>query len=312
MEVEFETCDVFTSVRFGGNPLALVYGADGLETEAMQAIAREFNLSETVFVLPPEREPADVQLRIFTPGMELPFAGHPNVGAAVMIARRIGHEGDQLILEQPAGHVTAWLTRGPIGGPSGGPIGGPHGGTRGGQPVAAEIEAPQPLTLGVSFDRAAIAACAALPPEAIHVNAHPPLMAGCGTPFAIAEVEDVESLAAATPDILAMRQCFGPLASPPVGLLLHTPLGVGRRRARMFAPLNGIVEDPATGGANVALAGLLLHLAGGSAMALEVEQGADIGRPSLLVLAARRELDGSIRVRVGGGVVPVSRGVMSL
>ncbi|MBS7791872.1 PhzF family phenazine biosynthesis protein [Roseococcus sp. SDR] len=295
MDVEFETCDVFTTARFGGNPLALVYGADGLEDAALQAIAREFNLSETVFVLPPEREPADVRLRIFTPGMELPFAGHPNVGAAVMIARRIGHEGDQLVLEQPAGHVTAWLTRG-----------------AGGLPVAAEIEAPRPLTVGATFDRTAIAACAALPMEAIHVNAHPPLMAGCGAPFAIAEVEDVELLAAATPDIPAMRQCFGPLASPPVGLLLHTPLGVGRRRVRMFAPLNGIVEDPATGGANVALAGLLLQLAGGSALALEVEQGADLGRPSLLVLAARRELDGTIRVRVGGGVVPVSRGVMSL
>lgn len=295
MELEFETCDVFTATRFGGNPLALVYGADGLETAALAAIAREFNLSETVFVLPPEREPADVRLRIFTPALELPFAGHPNVGAAVMIARRIGHEGDQLILEQPAGHVAAWLTRG-----------------AGGLPVAAEIEAPRPLTLGAVLDRAAIAACAALPPEAIHVNAHPPILAGCGAPFAIAEVEDVAVLATATPDILAMRRCFDLLPSPPVGLLLHTPLGVGRRRARMFAPLNGVVEDPATGSANVALAGLLLQLAGGSALALEVEQGEDIGRPSLLVLAARREVDGSIRVRVGGGVVPVSRGMMSL
>ena len=295
MELEFETCDVFTTTRFGGNPLALVYGADGLETEALAAIAREFNLSETVFVLPPEREPADVRLRIFTPALELPFAGHPNVGAAVMIARRIGHAGDVLVLEQPAGHVTAWLTR-----------------EAGGAPVAAEVEAPRPLTLGVSLDRAAIAACACLPLSAIHVNAHPPLLAGCGVPFAIAEVEDVAQLAAATPDILAMRKLFGPLASPPVGLLLHTPLGVARRRARMFAPLNGIVEDPATGGANVALAGLLLHLAGGSALALEVEQGAEMGRPSLLILAARREADGTIRVRVGGGVVPVSRGMITL
>ncbi len=295
MELEFETCDVFTTSRFGGNALALVYGADGLESEALAAIAREFNLSETVFILPPEREPADVRLRIFTPGLELPFAGHPNVGAAVMIARRIGHEGNQLILEQPAGHVTAWLTRG-----------------AGGVPVAAEIEAPRPLTLGATLDRAAIAACAALPVEAIHVNAHPPILAGCGTPFAVAEVEDVAHLAAATPDILAMRKCFHPLPSQPVGLLLHTPLGVGRRRARMFAPLNGVVEDPATGSANVALAGLLLHLAGGSTLALEVEQGEEMGRPSHLILAARREADGTIRVRVGGGVVPVSRGVIAL
>jgi trans-2,3-dihydro-3-hydroxyanthranilate isomerase len=80
----------------------------------------------------------------------------------------------------------------------------------------------------------------------------------------------------------------------------------------MFAPLNGVMEDPATGAANVALAGLLLHLAGGSSLALEVEQGGEMGRPSLLILAARREADGSIRVRVGGGVVPVSRGVITL
>ena len=293
MELEFETCDVFTSARFGGNPLALVYGGEGLDGAVMQTIAREFNLSETVFVLPPEREPADVRLRIFTPGLELPFAGHPNVGAAVMIARRIGHDGDVLVMEQPAGHVTAWLTRAP-----------------GGVPVAAEIEAPRPLTLGATLDRGAIADCAALPITAIHMNAHPPLLAGCGAPFAIAEVEDVTQLAAATPDILAMRRCFNPLPSQPIGLLLHTPLGVGRRRVRMFAPLNGIIEDPATGAANIALAGLLLHLAGGSALALEVEQGADIGRPSILVLAARREADGAIRVRVGGGVVPVSRGAM--
>ena len=149
MELEFETCDVFTTTRFGGNPLALVFGADGLETETLAAIAREFSLSETVFVLPPEREPADVRLRIFTPGLELPFAGHPNVGAAVMVARRMGHAGDVLVLEQPAGHVTAWLTRG-----------------AGGHPVAAEIEAPRPLTLGATLDRAAIADCAALPMEA--------------------------------------------------------------------------------------------------------------------------------------------------
>lgn len=295
MELEFETCDVFTTSRFGGNPLALVYGADGLESEALGAIAREFNLSETVFILPPEREPADVRLRIFTPGLELPFAGHPNVGAAVMIARRIGHEGNQLILEQPAGQVAAWLTR-----------------SAGGAPVAAEIEAPRPLMLGATLDRVAVAACAALPPEAIHVNAHAPILAGCGAPFAIAEVEDLAHLAAATPDILAMRRCFQALPNPPVGLLLHTPLGVGRRRVRMFAPLNGVMEDPATGAANIALAGLLLHLAGGSALALEVEQGEEMGRPSHLVLAARREADGTIRVRVGGGVVPVSRGMLTL
>jgi trans-2,3-dihydro-3-hydroxyanthranilate isomerase len=144
------------------------------------------------------------------------------------------------------------------------------------------------------------------------VNGHAPLLAGCGAAFAIAEVEDASLLGAAMPDLAAMTRYLPSLATPPVGLLLHTPLGIGRRRARMFAPLAGIMEDPATGAANIALAGLLLHLAGGSALVLEVEQGIEMGRPSELHLAARREADGAIRVRVGGGVVPVSRGHITL
>ena len=295
MELEFETADVFTERRYAGNPLGLVFGAGALESETLQAIARELSLPETVFVLPAEAEGADVRLRIFTPAVELPFAGHPSVGAAVMLARRMGHAGETLVLEEPAGLVPARLTR-----------------DSGGQPVAAEIEAPLPLAIGATLDRAAIAACAALPEEAIHVNGHPPLLAGCGAAFAIAEVVDAEFLAAALPDVAAMARYLPGLPVPPVGLLLHTPLGIGRRRARMFAPLSGILEDPATGAANVALAGLLLHLAGGSALLLEVEQGIEMGRPSQIHLAARREPDGAIRVRAGGGVVPVSRGFLTL
>lgn len=295
MELEFETADVFTERRYAGNPLGLVFGAEALETEAMQAIARELNLAETVFVLPAEAEGADIRLRIFTPALELPFAGHPSVGAAVILARRMNHAGEALVLEEAAGLVPARLTR-----------------DRAGVPVAAEIEAPLPLAIGAALDREAIAACAALPVAAIHVNGHPPLLAGCGAPFAIAEVEDADQLAAAMPDVAAMARYLPSLPAPPIGLLLHTPLGIGRRRARMFAPLSGIVEDPATGAANIALAGLLLHLAGGSALLLEVEQGIEMGRPSQLHLAARREPDGAIRVRVGGGVVAVSRGHITL
>ncbi len=295
MELEFETADVFTERRYAGNPLGLVFGAEELETEVLQAVARELGLPETVFVLPAEAEGADIRLRIFTPAIELPFAGHPSVGAAVMLARRLGHAGETLVLEELAGLVPARLTR-----------------DSAGVPVAAEIEAPLPFAIGAALDRAAIAACAALPEEAIHVNGHPPLLAGCGAAFAIAEVEDADLLAAAMPDLAAMARYLPALPAPPVGLLLHTPLGIGRRRARMFAPLSGIVEDPATGAANVALAGLLLHLAGGSALLLEVEQGIEMGRPSQLHLAARREADGAIRVRVGGGVVAVSRGFITL
>lgn len=295
VELEFQTADVFTTRRFAGNPLGLVFGAEELEAETLQAVARELGLPETVFVLPAEAEGADIRLRIFTPAVELPFAGHPSVGAAVMLARRMQHAGETLVLEEAAGLVPARLTR-----------------DSAGVPVAAEIEAPLPFAVGAALDRAAVAACAALPEEAIHVNGHPPLLAGCGAAFAIAEVEDADLLAAAMPDLAAMARYLPGLPTPPVGLLLHTPLGIGRRRARMFAPLSGIVEDPATGAANVALAGLLLHLAGGSSLALEVEQGIEMGRPSELVLAARREPDGAIRVRVGGGVVAVARGHITL
>lgn len=287
MELDYETADVFTTTRFGGNPLAVVHGAEALDGARMQAIAREFNLSETVFVLP--SGVADARLRIFTPGQEVPFAGHPNVGAAVLLARRLEGAPTTLRLEQEAGIVTAWITR-----------------NTSGAPTAAEIEAPLPLQLGANLDPAEVALCAGLPPGAIHLNGHPPIEAGCGLPFAIAEVEDVATLATATPDIAAFRRHLSRTGA----LLLHAPLGLGRRRVRMFSPLDGIGEDPATGSANCALAGLLLAVAGGSVLNLEVEQGVEMGRPSLLHLAARRDADGAIRVRVGGGVVPVARGTI--
>ncbi|HEV7456741.1 MAG TPA: PhzF family phenazine biosynthesis protein [Roseococcus sp.] len=287
MELEYETADVFTTTRFGGNPLAVVHGAEALDGARMQAIAREFNLSETVFVLP--SGVADARLRIFTPGQEVPFAGHPNVGAAVLLARRMEGASGTLRLEQEAGIVTAWISR-----------------NAAGAPAAAEIEAPLPLQLGANLDPAEVALCAGLAPGAIHTNGHPPIEAGCGLPFAIAEVEDVATLAAATPDIAGFRRHLARTGA----LLLHAPLGLGRRRVRMFSPLDGIGEDPATGSANCALAGLLLAVAGGSVLNLEVEQGVEMGRPSLLHLAARRDADGAIRVRVGGGVVPVARGTI--
>ncbi|MFL1462834.1 PhzF family phenazine biosynthesis protein [Roseococcus sp. DSY-14] len=281
MELEFETADVFTRTRFGGNPLAVVHGAEALDGPAMQAIAREFNLSETLFVLPARDGDEDAFVRIFTPFAELPFAGHPNVGAAALLARRWGRAG-ALRLGQAAGIVVAEVTG-----------------------EGAEIAAPQPLAIGPVLDPAAVAACAGLPEGAIHLNGHMPLVAGCGTPFALAEVEDAATLAGALPDAAAFARHLPELP----GLLLHAPLGVGRRRVRVFAPLIGVGEDPATGGANVALAGLLLELNGGATLRLEVEQGVEMGRPSELHLAAQRGEDG-IRVRVGGGVVPVSRGVI--
>lgn len=291
MALEFETCDVFTDTRFGGNPLAVVYDADALDGAAMQRLAREFNLSETVFVLAPRQPGTDAFIRIFTPGIEMPFAGHPNVGCAVMLARRRGLAGDAIVLDQKAGPVRAALARDAAGAIAG-----------------ATITAPRPFQLGETRETAMVAACAGLPPQAIRVARHAPVSASCGAAFTLAEVADVAALAAAAPDTAAFRRA----ALPDVGLHLYVCLPDGRIRARMFAPLDGVPEDPATGSANVALGGLLLHLAGGDSLAVQVEQGIEMGRPSLLALSAQRDAAGAIRVSVGGGVVPVSRGVVEV
>jgi trans-2,3-dihydro-3-hydroxyanthranilate isomerase len=286
LELEYETCDVFTTTRFGGNPLAVVHGAQGLDGARMQAIAREFNLSETVFVLP-AAPGTDATLRIFTPGVEVPFAGPPNVGTAVLLARRLGRRG-RLALGQAAGVVEAELTE------------------TDGEVTGARITAPKPWAAARSVLPADAAACAGLPADAILGEV---VVAGCGLDFALAEVADAEVLARAVPDIAAFRARM-PL-SVAAGLHLFTRLGPGRLRARMLTPIDGIGEDPATGSANCGLGGLLLSRGTDDTLSVEVEQGVEMGRPSLLHVTARRAADG-IRVTVGGGVVPVARGVITV
>jgi trans-2,3-dihydro-3-hydroxyanthranilate isomerase len=293
MRLEFETCDVFTETRFGGNPLAVVHGAGGLDGTAMQRVAREFNLSETVFVLPPEAPGAAARIRIFTPGAEIPFAGHPNVGTAVMLARRLGVVGEVIALDQAAGRVAARLSRDPAG-----------------LVVAAEIEAPQPFATTAPLPPAAVAACIGLPAGAVLTTTHAPAIGGCGNSMAFAELADLAALAAATPDTAAFRALLPAAAA--VGLHLHVALPDGSRRARMFGPLVGVPEDPATGSANLGLAGLLLQAQGGDSLALTVAQGVEMGRPSRLALRAWREAGGAIRAAVGGGVVAVSEGRITL
>ncbi|NOG68865.1 PhzF family phenazine biosynthesis protein [Roseicella sp. DB1501] len=289
MRLEFATCDVFTEARFGGNPLAVVWGGEALGGAAMQRIAREFNLSETVFVLLPEAAGAAARIRIFTPGAELPFAGHPNVGTAVTLARRLGLAGTGIALDQAAGRVAARLLR-----------------DAGGAVTGAEIEAPLPFAELAPLAPEAVAACLGLPVAAVRSATHPPVIAGCGNPFALAELADLAALAAAAPDIAAFRRHLP--AGAVVGLHLHVALSDGRRRARMFGPLAGVPEDPATGSANLALAGLLLRAGGGATLSLDIEQGIEMGRPSRLALRAWRADDGAIRCAVGGGVVAVSEG----
>ena len=289
---EFVTLDVFTTTRFGGNPLAVFPDARGIAPAAMQAIAREFNLSETTFVLPPRHPGHTAEVRIFTPVNELPFAGHPNVGTALALAARMDSRPDAMVFEEAAGLVHMafdWS--------------GPH--------PAATLEAPQPLSLGEVIAADTIAACVGLLPADILTGLHAPVIAGMGTMFVLAEVTP-DALARAAPDTAAMRAAGARHPVRPLGFPVHlharTPAG---RRTRMFAPLSGVPEDPATGSANVALAGLLLSVSSDDALVIDLEQGIEMGRPSHLHATARRTPDG-IRGTVGGSAVHVMRGWVSV
>ncbi|MDO9707802.1 PhzF family phenazine biosynthesis protein [Paracraurococcus lichenis] len=287
----FVTLDVFTARRFGGNQLAVFPDAQGIGDAEMQALATEFNLSETTFVLPPADPANTARVRIFNRVAEMPFAGHPSVGTAVVLAQR-GHGAEgRLRLEMIAGIVEVELWR-----------------DADGRPAGAAIGAPQPLSVGAALPVAPIAACAGLAPEGIVTVRHAPtLAADGGNPRVLVEVTEA-ALAAARPEFGAFRQAVEAL--PELGgrlsLYLYRRDGAGLR-ARMFSPLTGTWEDPATGSAATPLAGFLLHLSGAESASLDILQGVEMGRPSLLRTTARRTPEG-IRATVGGFCVPVLRG----
>lgn len=291
---QFETLDVFTSERFGGNPLAVFPEASGLTDRQMQQLATEFNLSETTFVLPPERPGHTARVRIFNRSHEMPFAGHPTVGTAFVLARRSAARHERLQLEVPAGVVTVRLSY------------------AGADVQGAEIDAPQPLTLGVTLAPAAIAACVGLGTNDVLAAVHPPRLATVGNTYVIAEM-DPARLDAAVPDLACFRRLLD--ATPGLdgrfSLYLYARTGPATLAARMFAPLVGTYEDPATGSAATPLAALLLSLTGGDRVAFEIHQGVKMGRPSLLRASAWRAEDG-IRASVGGACVPVFTGQVTL
>lgn len=291
-EFEFQTVDVFTTMRFGGNPLAVFPDARGIDPADMQAIAREFNLSETTFVLPPSDPAHTAQVRIFTPMDELPFAGHPNVGTALVLAARAKTRPGAMLFEEAAGLVAMTFD-----------WSGPHG--------RATLEAPQPLLLGEPIPPETIAACCGLHPADILTGLHAPVVAGLGTPFVLAEVTP-DALARAAPDTAAMRAASLRHTVRPLGFPIHLHAeSPGGRRTRMFAPLSGVPEDPATGAANVALVALLLSVSDQDTLAIALEQGVEMGRPSQLQATARRT-PGGIRATIGGSAVPVLRGTITL
>ncbi len=290
----FETVDVFTDRRFGGNPLAVFTDARGMSDAEMQALAAEMNLSETTFVLPPENPAHTARVRIFHRTAEMPFAGHPNVGTACVLARHGRDRDGVLLFEELAGLVEVRVARDASGAVTG-----------------ATIAAPQPLTTGITLPVDGIAACAGLATGDVLTSAHAPIQASVGVQFVFAEVKG-DALLGATPDIAAYRRLAAAHRELQGRLSIFFYARDGQAiRARMFAPLAGTWEDPATGSASATLGALLLSLDGGDAARFEVTQGVEMGRPSLLEVVARRTPDG-IRATVGGGCVPVLRGEAEL
>jgi trans-2,3-dihydro-3-hydroxyanthranilate isomerase len=296
-EYEYVTVNVFTDRRFGGNPLAVLPDARGLSDADMQKIAREFNYSETTFILPPDNPKHTARVRIFTPACELPFAGHPNVGTGYVLATRVATVPDHFTFEESAGLVRVHLLRDAAGAVDG-----------------ARISAPQSLQIGIAVPREVVVSCASLRPDDIEMEWHGPLVASVGTPFVIAEVKTEAALQRAHPELAAFRAAAAdfPELAGRFNLHLYTRIDgdAERLHTRMFAPLAGVPEDPATGSANATLAALLTSLAPGDELelAFDIAQGAEMGRPSRLLATARKSADGPVSATVAGTCVPVMRG----
>ncbi|GHD63432.1 hypothetical protein GCM10017083_53680 [Thalassobaculum fulvum] len=299
MALTYETVDVFTDTAFGGNPLAVVFGAERLSTARMQAIATEFNYSETTFVLPPQNPAHTAQVRIFTPRIEVPFAGHPNVGTATVLARRgaiFGAPvGDRVVFEEAAGLVPIAILR------------------DGGRAVGATLTAPQPFRRLGGADVTEVAACLGLRPSQIREDRHVPVVGTVGLPFLLVELADRAALEAARPVTAAIRSSTTVAPVKDIHCYVRTGPGHGDDfdlRTRMFAPLDGVPEDPATGSANGALAGLLAELDGPAdgTLKLRIAQGVEMGRPSELLAEVDRTAGATTAIRIGGRCVAIRRG----
>ncbi|RAS12703.1 trans-2,3-dihydro-3-hydroxyanthranilate isomerase [Ensifer adhaerens] len=302
--VAYVTVDVFTDERFAGNQLAVMSDARGLSDRQMQAIATEFGYSEVTFVLPP-RDPANTaEVRIFTPTTEIPFAGHPNVGTAFVLGGQkeiFGRApGKILRFEEKAGLVEATLLR------------------EGGVVVGATIVVPRSLTVGPEIDADTIAACASLAPEAVSRRVHAPTRLSVGLPFAVAEIKDVATLSSAQPNVTAFQAAnarYKPEEhSFSLFLYARSAEAPWQIRARMFAPLDNVNEDPATGSASAALSAYLVSLIQEQDIDVEIiiEQGVEMGRRSLIGAHVRKQGGVVRKVSLSGHCVSAMRGLIDL
>lgn len=293
MKLNYLLLDVFSRKRFGGNPLAVVLKADGLMDDQMQTIAREFNLSETVFVCKPKSERHAAALRIFTPSVELPFAGHPTVGTAVALA--LSERTTALRLEEKIGVVTCVVER----------LDKHLGKARFALPMLPE-------EVGKSPASQAIADTLGLEADEIGCGLYQPGLFSAGVPFYLVPVRDPDCLRRIKLERRGWDEVY-PVGRGAVYAFTETPGESGNDfAARMFAPGLGIAEDPATGAAAAALLGLIARHTAPGQHEFALRQGHEMGRPSLIELQVRKDGDQLVHGGIGGHAILVGEGVLDL
>lgn len=292
MRHRFITADVFTDLPFGGNPVAVLPDARGLTTDQMQRLAREFNLSETVFVLPPDNPANDRRVRIFVPTHEIPFAGHPTIGTAIILASlgsfETASEEVGIVFEMDAGLVPVTIR------------------LDDGRPVSATLTAPKRPAIGDAPTHEQMAALLSLNPDDIVETG----AASTGNPFLLVKLRDRSALLRSRIDMSVLHEIGdGLFAKEPLVFTGDAPEGFDYQ-ARMYAPLSGIPEDPATGSAAASLAGWLgVHdpLQEGT-IRRAIAQGIEMGRPSRLEIEIDKQGGEVTAVRVTGNAVLISEG----
>jgi trans-2,3-dihydro-3-hydroxyanthranilate isomerase len=297
MRRRFATLDVFTDNRFAGNPLAVVLEPQGLDTKAMQGIAREFNLSETVFVLPPEDKQNRAKLRIFTPARELPFAGHPTVGTAVLLGRQDGGAGERTFtLEEKVGLVPCRVT-------SPGPESG-----------RASFDIPRlPAKEADSPDVAAMAAGFGLQVADMGLEGFSAARWSAGNPFTFVPVRGLDAMRRIKLDLARFDAAFGGGDHAAAFIFCRETAEAGNSfHARMFAPVMGVHEDPATGSAVAAFAGYLAARGGypDGAHVVGIEQGYEMGRASQIELTLKISGGKLAGAAIAGSAVVVMEGTL--
>ncbi|MEO1639403.1 MAG: PhzF family phenazine biosynthesis protein [Pseudomonadota bacterium] len=276
--------DVFTDCRFGGNPLAVIPHAQAVPEDQLQKIAREFNFSETTFVYPPENPDHTARVRIFTPTMEIPFAGHPTIGTAIAL-RDAGRDGP-MVLELGVGPIPCGFDG-----------------------ENAAFTTMVPLERVGSPDIPLVAACLGLSEDAVTSQTHAPMQAGVGLPFVFVELRDKAALTACAPAIDKFREGASRYPTD-IDFAIFAYVRSGQAvDARMFAPLDNIPEDPATGSAAAALTALLTDILEAD-LSLTITQGETMGRPSTIHAKSTRAAD--VAITISGTAVKVMEGRLTL